>query len=170
MKLLRKSIFLLLFASAALSLSSCHDGRDGLDGRPGKDGMDGVMNWDVWEHHIDKNDWDIIGTEGEIDSYYQYEIEDEHLIDFIADSSNVFVYSKYKDAQNQYVWQMWPIERKFAETIRNVSNTADSTIYYAVRYEYEFREGMIRIIATRSDFRPLKDDQKELNLRIVYNW
>ena len=164
MKLLRKSIFLLLFASAALSLSSCHDGRDGLDGRPGKDGMDGVMNWDVWEKHLSKTDWDVIGTEGEIDSYYQHEITDELLTAYIADSSNVFVYSKYKDAQNNYVWQIWPIERKFAEKINS------TVVYYSVRYEYEFSEGMVRIIATRSDFKPLKDDQKELDIRVVYNW
>ncbi len=169
MKQLRKSIFLLLFASAALSLSSCHDGRDGLDGRPGKDGMDGVMNWDVWESVINTNDWTLEKSTDNYHSYFIKDLPDSPLTAYIADSSNVIVYTKYENSKGQTVWSPLPATRHMTGTMKNVAGTADSTYNYSITYEYEFTEGLVSIIATRSDtITTVKPDN--LNIRVVYNW
>ena len=168
MKQLRKSIFLLLFASAALSLSSCHDGRDGLDGRPGKDGMDGVMNWDVWESVI-TDDWRLEKSTNNYHSYFVHDINDPSLTAYIADSSNVIVYTKYENNDGKTVWSPLPATRHMTGTMKNVAGTADSTYNYSITYEYEFTEGVVSIIATRSDtITTVKPDN--LNIRVVYNW
>ena len=169
MKQLRKSILLLLFASAALSLSSCHDGRDGLDGRPGKDGMDGVMNWDVWESVIKTNDWTLEKSTDNYHSYFIKDLPDSPLTAYIADSSNVIVYTKYENSKGQTVWSPLPATRHMTGTMKNVAGTADSTYNYSITYEYEFTEGVVSIIATRSDtITTVKPDN--LNIRVVYNW
>ena len=165
MKLLRKSIFLLFFASAALSLSSCHDGRDGLDGLPG---MDGVMNWDVWESVI-TDDWRLEKSTNNYHSYFVHDINDPDLTAYIADSSNVIVYTKYENNDGKSVWTPLPSIRHMTGTMKNVAGTADSTYNYSITYEYEFTEGVVSIIATRSDtITTVKPDN--LNIRVVYNW
>lgn len=166
MKLLRKSIFLLLFASAALSLSSCHDGRDGLDGRPGKDGF---ANWDVWEHVIVSDDWEFKKSSNNYHSYFVHDINDPSLTAYIADSSNVIVYTKYENNDGKTVWSPLPATRHMTGTMKNVAGTADSTYNYSITYEYEFTEGVVSIIATRSDTITTVNPDN-LNIRVVYNW
>lgn len=166
MKLLKKTIYLLLLANIGLAMSSCHDGRDGLDGLPG---MDGVMNWDVWESVINTNDWTLEKSTDNYHSYFIHDINDPSLTAYIADSSNVIVYTKYENGNGQTVWTPLPSTRHMTGTMKNVAGTADSTYNYSITYEYEFTEGVVSIIATRSDtITTVKPDN--LNIRVVYNW
>jgi hypothetical protein len=81
----------------------------------------------------------------------------------------VIVYTKYENNEGKTVWSPLPATRHLTGTMKNVAGTADSTYNYSITYEYEFTEGVVSIIATRSDtITTVKPDN--LNIRVVYNW
>jgi len=127
-----KNLFFLL-TSALWIFVSC-------EGPAGKDGIE--TYWFVKEYTIRANDWQLIGGEDRLGSYFQAQVTIPELDRDLYEKGHVFCYM-FQTANNKEVQTILPF------TVPKANNDGE---LWTETYSYDFSPGQIRFYFNCSDF------------------
>ncbi|MDR2471939.1 MAG: hypothetical protein LBD53_00040, partial [Tannerella sp.] len=134
------------------------------EGPAGRDGLDGEgANWFVKNYQVKSNQWQLIGGQNDLNSYWQAEVVIPELTKFVYEKGNVFCYMFQNPDGNTEVQTLLPFVVPYGQ-IKN-----GNEYIWTETYACDFTVGSVMFYVNYSDFmtsnRPL-----DATFRVVFNW
>jgi hypothetical protein len=122
------------------------------------------MNWEVRNYVVRKSDWQLVGGQGSLNSYYMYEVNESLLSDFIYTDGNVFAYLIQNPGQNSEVQTPLPYVLPVGEW------SGGQEFLWTEIFSFDFMPGSIAFYVSYSDFATDVALPEECEFRVVMNW
>ncbi|MDR1865432.1 MAG: hypothetical protein LBR08_07660 [Bacteroidales bacterium] len=139
----------LIAAVVMTGLSAC-EGPPGKDGRDGRDGL--VSTWHNITFTVHRDDWQLVGGENQIGSYYWSLWDDvPQLTDAIYREGAVICYYEFADDQGEKVLTTLPYTYYDMDIVEEEGGK-ETEYPFSVHYSYDVTPGSIAFKLTFSDF------------------
>ncbi|NDV81698.1 hypothetical protein D0T87_06830 [Bacteroides sp. 51] len=166
-----KRVFLLL--ALAISFMACEgpvgpmgpsgmDGMNGRDGMDGKDGKDGIgTNWLTKTFTIQPHEWELVGTPGELNSFFLVDRKLPELTKDIFKERAVIAYIKTDDGYKNGM-----------PYVLHKGGTGDNgkEFIWTQTYDFDYSEGWVGFYLTYSDFNTQLKPEDPTTFYIVLMW
>lgn len=156
-----KKVLLLLIV--AISFVACEgpEGPMGLPGMDGQDGQDGYVNFYTRSFTIQPDEWELIGTPGELNSYFVVDKELPSLTSAIYNRGAVVAYIETGNG----VKNLMPYVLHKGDV-----NSANQEILWTQTYDFDYSEGWVGFYLTYSDFNTHLSPTDPETFHVVLMW